>query len=79
MEFCHKIVCSSSHRDQDGRMHPIRKNVLFYSNDIVRCRYLLAEFYKIRSTDSSYSDCSQLENGSFSVSRDNIRYTYSVE
>lgn len=79
MEKFHKLVCSSARKGQDGKMHPIRKNVLFSCDDIVHCRYMLAEFYNFRSTDSSYSDCTQLKNDSFSVSRNNIRYTYSVE
>lgn len=79
MENCHRFVCSSARMDQDGKLHPFKKNVIYRCDDIVHCRYMLAEFYKIRSTDSHYSDCSPLENDSFSVSRNNIHYTYSVE
>lgn len=79
MEKFHKLVCSSARKGQDGKMFPFRKKVLFQCGDIEYCRFMLAEFFSLRSTDSDYSDCSPLENDSFSVSRDNKRYTYSVE
>ena len=79
MEKFHKLVCSSARKGQDGKMIPFRKKVLFQCGDIEHCRFMLAEFFSLRSTDHDYTDCSPLENDSFSVSRNNIKYTFSVE